>query len=376
MERNALIGKLNTLESQKNPLRSRLTELPAKQRVLATLVRQRAQEEATLKLLQNKLEEARIAEAQLISNVRIIGLATVPASAASPKLVTTLILGAAAGLAAAIGVILLGEMLNSKVGSASEVEAQLKLPVLGMLLDRLSTQPEQLEHFLSNPTAVEPYRRLLKTLELNHKDQLKSILISSSISGEGKATVSAHLAMVAAMLSRRTLLIDADLSEPLQHYFFNLPEQPGLTDAVCENTPLSAVVQPTQIAGLDVLTQGRWLDRPAQVLEAAAMKSLLMNARVEYDLVILNTSPISRYVDTMTLSEQTDGVILVVRPEFTPKAVAVQTIADLQRSGSVILGMVINATPDPTKVGRSNQVKQLDSGPRRFLNRKFLRSSV
>ena len=106
------------------------------------------------------------------------------------------------------------------------------------------------------------------------------------------------------------------------------------------------------------------------------MKSLLVNAMVEYDLVILNTSSISRYVDTMTLSEQTDGVILVVRPEYTPKAVAVQTIADLQRSGSVILGMVINATPDPTKVGRSNQVKQLDSGPRRFLNRKFLRSSV
>ena len=202
VERNALIGKLNTLESQKDPLRSRLTELPAKQRVLATLVRQRAQEEATLKLLQNKLEEARIAEAQLISNVRIIGLATVPASSASPKLVTTLILGAAAGLAAAIGVILLGEMLNSKVGSASEVEAQLKLPVLGMLLDRLSTQPGQLEHFLEQSNAVEPYRRLLKTLELNHKDQLRSILISSSIAGEGKATVSAHLAMVAAMLSR------------------------------------------------------------------------------------------------------------------------------------------------------------------------------
>jgi polysaccharide biosynthesis transport protein len=373
VERNALINKLNALQQQQEPLRARLSELPAKQRVLSTLVRQRAQEEATLKLLQTKLEEARIAEAQLVSNVRIIGLANAPSSPSSPKMVPTLLLGAVAGLVAAIGVVLLGEMLNNKIGSAGEIESQLKLPLLGVLPDRRPIHPGQIERFLDNPAAIEPYRRLLKTLELNSKEQLKSILVSSSIAGEGKATVAAHLSMVAALLSHRTLLIDADLSFPLQDYFFNLPPQPGLTDAVSDNVPLLSVVQPTGVAGLDVLTQGRSLDRPAQVLEAAAMKSLMINAIAYYDLVILSTSPISRYVDTMTLSEHTDGVVLVVRPEASPKGKVQQTIADLQRSGSSILGLVATATPDPTKIDRTNPTDKPDS-IKGLLTRKSLRS--
>ena len=377
VERSALLDKLKAVQDQQQPLRDRMATLPAKQRILTSLIRRREQEAATLKLLQNKLEEARIAEAQLVSNVRIVGLAGVPNSPSSPKALLTLMLSSITGAALAIGVILLGELLNGKIGSAAEAESQLKLPVLGVLPDRLpALRGGQLERFLNNSAAVEPYRRLLKTLELNSGKPLKSILITSSGSGEGKSDVAARLAMVAAMLSRRTLLIDADLSHPLQHQFFDVSDQPGLTDAVSENASLQSVVQPTAIENLDLLPHGQWFNRPAQVLEASAMKTLMMNAMSQYDLVIIDTSPVSRYADAMTLNEYTDGMVLVVRPEFTPKAIALQTTADLQKSGSSVLGTVVTATPDPVGGDRSNSINRPQLPVKDLSRQKPLGSSI
>ena len=377
VERSALLDKLKAVQDQQQPLRDRMATLPAKQRILTSLIRRREQEAATLKLWQNKLEEARIAEAQLVSNVRIVGLAGVPNSPSSPKALLTLMLSSITGAALAIGVILLGELLNGKIGSAAEAESQLKLPVLGVLPDRLpALRGGQLERFLNNSAAVEPYRRLLKTLELNSGKPLKSILITSSGSGEGKSDVAARLAMVAAMLSRRTLLIDADLSHPLQHQFFDVSDQPGLTDAVSENASLQSVVQPTAIENLDLLPHGQWFNRPAQVLEASAMKTLMMNAMSQYDLVIIDTSPVSRYADAMTLNEYTDGMVLVVRPEFTPKAIALQTTADLQKSGSSVLGTVVTATPDPVGGDRSNSINRPQLPVKDLSRQKPLGSSI
>lgn len=346
VEQNAMIEKLRELRRQQAPLRSRLASLPEKQRILSSLARQREKEAATLKTLQDKLEEARIAEAQLVSTVRVVGQASVPTSPSDPKPAAALILGLIAGLTSAIGIILLGELLNTKVGSSSEVGYQLDLPILGVLPRRLPLQATRLDGFLNNPEAVEPYRRILKTLDLGNKAPLKSILVSSSIAGEGKSGVAAYLAIVAAAMARRTLLIDADLSQPLQSRFFDLPQQPGLTDAVLDHLPLSSIVQPTSVPRLDVLTQGQRLDRPAEVLESNAMRALIQTAMKSYDLVIIDTSPISRFADAMSLSEHTDGVVMVVRPEFTPKAAALQSIRDLQTSGAKILGAIVNPTPD------------------------------
>jgi polysaccharide biosynthesis transport protein len=360
VERRALINRMKALTVQEQQLRVRLTELPSKQRILASLTRQREEEASKLRLLQTKLEEARIAEAQLVSNVRVAGLASVPSSPSSPKRVLVMLLGTATGLALAVVVILLGELLNRRLGVPSEVESQLKLPVLAELpRHQPILHTEHISHFLNDPQSIEPYRRLLKTLELKTENQLKSIVISSSIQGDGKSDLSTRLALVAALLSRRTLLIDADLSHPLQHQYFNLPSQPGLTDIVRDNAALFSVVQNTSLDHLDVLTHGRWTSRPAQVLESESMKDLIANATTHYDLVIIDASPISQYADAMTLNEYTDGMVLVVRPDFTPKDIALQTIADLHRANSSILGLVVSSTPDPFNKAESRQYREI-----------------
>jgi polysaccharide biosynthesis transport protein len=355
VDRSAMSEKLKALENQRRSLQTNIAQLPTVQRILNTLVRRRETEAEALKVLKNNLEQARIAEAQLVSNVRIIGLATPPLAPNSPKPRSVLLLGAAFGFISAIGVVLLGEMLRNTVGSAREAETQLKLPVLSTL-PRLSPELDQefLESFLDNSIAIEPYRKLIKTLETNSNNELQAILISSIVDEEGKSNVAARLASVAAMLSRRTLLIDADLSRPLQQSLFNLPAIPGLIDVVSGRVPLLSAVKSTRIPNLEVLTTGQWLKRPAQILEATTMQALLTEAKNIYDLVIIDTSAVSLYSDVMTLSQQTNGLVLVVRPEITPKAIALQTIAELNGCGTKILGMVINETPDVVRMPSSN----------------------
>jgi succinoglycan biosynthesis transport protein ExoP len=357
VERTALESKLRAIEADRANLQARIAELPAKQQRLTILVRQREEEEAALKLLQSKLEQARIAEAQLVSNVRVIDVAEDPTTPAVPKLPVVVLMAIVAGIILAIAMVLLLELMNNTIRSAAEAEAVLKLPVLGTLPKvPMVRNFEQLERFLDNPSLIEPYRMLLKTLELRSNNQHKVILVSSIVSGEGKSNVIARLAAVAAMLSRRTLVIDADLHQPLQNSFFNLPAHPGLTDIVLGSDRLATGAQRTALERLTVLPHGQLPARPSMALEAAAMRALITDAAAHYDLVLIDVSPASHWADAITLSPYADGLILVIRPEFTPREIALRTLSDLQGSGVSVLGLVSNATPDPVTKSSTDRV--------------------
>ncbi|MGA7935099.1 MAG: polysaccharide biosynthesis tyrosine autokinase [Kovacikia sp.] len=349
VERNALESRLLAVQTERSKLRARISQFPITQQPLAALVRQREEAESSLKLLQGKLEEARIAEAQLVGNVRIIDRAETPSSPAAPKPSMVLVVAVFAGALLAAGVVLLLELLDDTIRDEADVEALLKLPVLGVLpkLPALDLTFDHLDWFLNNPTLVEPYRRLLKTLESRGNEKPKAILISSATVGEGKSNVTACLAAVAAMLSRQTLIVDADLRQPLQHKFFNLPSSPGLSEVIEGNSELKDALQATNVKKLGILPHGQLPARPSALLESPVMSDILKDIASSYDLVMVDTSPISAYADAITLSRYTDGILLIVHPNITPKVPLLRAVAELRGNGASILGVVINETPDP-----------------------------
>jgi capsular exopolysaccharide synthesis family protein len=190
---------------------------------------------------------------------------------------------------------------------------------------------------------------LFKNLEFRSSEPLRQIVVSSTISGEGKSVVASHLAAVCAMLSRRTLLIDADLRRPVQHTLFNLAPQPGITDLIYGERCLQQTVQPTGIENLSVLTCGELYGRPLHLLESDAMKSLLAEAAQQYDCVILDTPPLSACADAHTLSRQSDGVLIVTRPGFTIKEVLQRAVSELTHNHIPIMGVVVNGITDQTE---------------------------
>jgi capsular exopolysaccharide synthesis family protein len=350
-ERLALEKKLSALQAERAQLQKRLAQLPVKQQPLTALVRQREEASASFKLLQSKLEEARIAEAQLVGHIRIIEQAQLPLSASGPKKVVVLVVATVFGAILAIGIILLLTMMDNRVHEVAEAEELVNLPTLGVLpnIPTPALSLEQPERFLDHLALVEPYRLLLKTLEFRAHEKLGLIVVSSTLAGEGKSLVVSHLAAVSAMLSRRTLIIDADLYQPSQHRLFSLPKQPGLADVIEQKITLLHAAQPTDIENLSVLSCGELYDRPSSLLESASMKSLLSEAAAHYDLVIVDTPPVSTCADANTLSRHSDGLVMVVRPNFTPKEMLRQAVSELTGNGVSILGLVVNGMTTQTE---------------------------
>ena len=112
---------------------------------------------------------------------------------------------------------------------------------------------------------------------------------------------------------------------------------------------LLQAVQPTKIENLDILTCGELRTRPSQLLDSVAMKSLLEEAAQKYDLVIIDTPPLSACADASSLSRHCDGVILVTRPGFTLKEVLSRAVSELTRNRLPILGMVVNGMTNLTE---------------------------
>ncbi len=345
IERLAMENKLKVVQSLKANFQARLAQLPIQQQPLTVLTRQREEAAASLKLLQSKLEEARIAEAQLVGNIRIIEEARPPTSPSFPKPYLVLGLATVLGSILAVGVVLLLEATDNTIHDTSEAEEILtKIPLLGTLpsLPARALNLQAAAGFLDDIALVEPYRMLLKTLEFRSSQKLRSIVISSTKSGEGKSVVVSHLAAVCAMLSRRTLIIDADLHRPMQDKLFNLPAKPGLSDAIAKGRSLLDTVQIRDIENLSVLTCGELHPRPSQLLESEAMQSLIAHATENYDFVIIDTPPLNVSADAATLGRYTNGVVLITRPSFTLKDFLKKAVSELTQNRIPILGVVVN----------------------------------
>jgi capsular exopolysaccharide synthesis family protein len=349
LDRNGMASRLQVLQNDRVRLAARIASLPAAQQGLAAIVRQKDEAARGLQLLQTKLDEARIAEAQLVSNVRIIDRAEAGtlASIVSTK---PLILASAiaAGIILSVGLVLLSEAMDNTIRNGAEAEAALQLPVLGILPRVPQVRNlEQFENFLFTPAQVEPYRVLLKTLDFRANNQLKVLLVSSPAGAEGTSNLVARLAAIAAKEARRTLIIDADGHQPIQHQFFDLPGQPALTTVTQDQKPLANVVEKTGVDRLSVVTHQATSARGSVFLDPAALRTMLEDAAAQYDLVIVDTSMVQGYADVMTISQYADGILLAVRPNATTKTSAQRAIAELQKSSTPILGIVMNATPDP-----------------------------
>ncbi|ABA20476.1 Lipopolysaccharide biosynthesis [Trichormus variabilis ATCC 29413] len=349
--RLAVENKLNAIQKMRANIQSRLALIPIQQQPLTVLTRQREEAAESLKFLQSKLEEAQIAEAQKVSNIRIIETAVAPELPTSPKRTVVLVIAGFFGSILAVGLVLLLELMDNTLRDATEAEELLQLPLLGVLprlpATKLSLEPA--EQFLDDLGLVEPYRMLLKNLEFRNVDNLQVIVVSSPLAGEGKSVIVSHLAAVSAMLSRRTLIIDADLRKPSQHTLFNLPPRPGITDVIDGTRPLLSAVQSTTIENLSVLTCGELRGRPSQILESAAMKALVAEAAQRYDLVIIDTPPLSACADASTLSQMSDGVILTTRPGFTLKEVLQRAVSELNQNRIPVLGVVVNGMTSGTE---------------------------
>jgi capsular exopolysaccharide synthesis family protein len=138
------------------------------------------------------------------------------------------------------------------------------------------------------------------------------VMVTSAQSGEGKTSLSTHLAASLAQIGHRTLLIDADLRNPTAHRIIGLSGEPGCCELLRDEVELADVIRPTPIEGLWMITGGRWDNRATRALAQPHFGSLIQQLRADFEFILIDSSPILPVVDPLLLARHADIVLLSV----------------------------------------------------------------
>ncbi|MEC1527673.1 protein tyrosine kinase EpsB [Bacillus spizizenii] len=198
---------------------------------------------------------------------------------------------------------------------------------------------------LHNKSIVaEQYRTIRTNIEFSSvQTNLRSILVTSSVPGEGKSFSAANLAAVfAQQQEKKVLLVDADLRKPTINQTFQVENVTGLTNVLVGNASLSETVQKTPIDNLYVLTSGPTPPNPAELLSSKAMGDLISDIYEQFSLVIFDSPPLLAVADAQILANQTDGSVLVVLSGKTKNDTVLKAKDALEQSNAKLLGALLN----------------------------------
>jgi capsular exopolysaccharide synthesis family protein len=172
---------------------------------------------------------------------------------------------------------------------------------------------------------------------------LRTLLITSAFSGDGKSTIAANLGAAIAQSDKSVVMIDTDMRRPSLHRKMDTSNNVGLsTYFVNQDMPLEEVMQRTYVYGVSLIPSGPLPPNPAELLATRKMRDVLENVKASADLVIIDAPPVMPVTDAMVLAAQVDGVLLVVRAGLTRETAVIQIVEQMRRSNVNIIGLVVN----------------------------------
>jgi capsular exopolysaccharide synthesis family protein len=213
--------------------------------------------------------------------------------------------------------------------------------------DANAANKRRIAQLMPDSFVAEQFRTLRARLDsLAAQRPIKSIAMTSALSGEGKTTSAVNLALVSSLgVERRILLVDCDLRKPKIHRALGLRPEAGLAEVLLGQATLDKAIVRVEGTQLDVLPVRAMPPNPSELLSSPAMRTLMEQLVQRYDLVLLDTPAMLALPDAKTLSEMTDGIVMIVRADVTPQD-DVNTALDILDRRRV-LGLVLNgATVD------------------------------
>jgi len=325
----------------------------------ARLRRSRTVYENLFNILLEKGEEARIKSATGTGGIRIIDQPTLPRQPIDPKIPRKLAMALFLGLGMGFGLALLREYTDNTIKSADEVEKMLGAPLLGSvptiaaksrsngeLSDKAMTamyRSQLISTLKPRDPVGENYRTLRTNLQFaNVDEEITSLLVTSSMPGEGKTLTSANLAIAFAELGKSVLLIDGDMRKPIQHQVFGVTRDPGLSDCAVRSLALEQAIRPTQTPKLKLMPAGTLPPNPVELIASQRMTDLLQQLQRIFDLLIIDSPPVGVVTDPLLWSTHVKNVLLVFRFAETNHKNGREALAALNRSKAHVLGVILN----------------------------------
>ncbi len=291
-----------------------------------------------------------------------------------PNLKQNLLLGAVVGLMLGGIAAFVREAADDSVHSTAELEKQIPLPILGTTPKLPPARPKEsvIKLPLGKPEVAAPWTiqvlqssprwesldLIYKNIELfNSVATLKSVMITSALPDESKSSLALGLAMSAARLHKKVLLIDANLREPSLHRQLNLPNEQGLSTLLASDVslPNHVSIQSSGSSYIDILTAGPQPADPANLLSSPRMQQLISTFESNYDLVLIDAPPVLGLVDAMLTGSYCRSVVLVASIGKVTRTQLAQTTTLLSKLN--LIGVVANgvSNSDSTYVPYTRQ---------------------
>jgi len=299
---------------------------------------------------QESYNQVRVAQARGLNLLAVFEKAEPPGRPILPRTGVNVILGALLGAMLSTGAVVAVEYTGDTVKVADDAERATGLRVVASI-GRFRTVAEGMPLLAARPgsAAGEGFRLLRAEVELfaaGARPRAPILLITGARAQVGTTTVASNLAVGLAQIGRKVLAVDANLRRPALHQHFGLPNAAGFTSPFLHQAELERAIQPTRIAGLQVLGAGPTVANPAEVLSFRETADLLDQLRKQADYVLLDSPPVLSAADACILACKADAVLLVAQAGRTTRADLRRAARLLQRSNKPLLGVVLNAAVD------------------------------
>ncbi len=338
---NATMGSRSNLEG-------RLYSLPRRQRELLEIERQKDVKENLYLYLLEKREEAAVSLAVTASKGRVVEPAAANFAPISPKRAQMWMIALFLGFVLPIGLILFLDSLNDKVQTEEDVTNATSVPLIGTM--GLSSTNQTLVVEENSRTAIAEMFRLLRA-NLSYiapGNELNSLLVTSSTSGEGKSFIALNLGMTMALTGKKVLIVELDLRKPKQEEYMQIePATDGLVNYLIDSSmPASRVIRNSGLhRNLDFIGSGPIPPNPGELILSERLRQLMNEMKQQYDFIILDTPPVGRVADALQLKDLAFATMYVVRTGYTYKG-QLNIIEDIAKKDKLPHPfIVLNAVP-------------------------------
>jgi tyrosine-protein kinase len=272
--------------------------------------------------------------------------ASIPTEPSNKGYVAAAFLALVVGFVLGIGLALLRDRLDERIGGRTELERDLGVPVIA-LVPKVLARRRSTESLVSlaapNGAASEAYRTARTTLLYLAKESgIRVVAVTGPGQGEGKTTTTSNLAVTLAQSGKRVIVISGDLRRPTLHRYFGVPMGDGLSDVLLGTVELRQVVQKTQVPGLLVMPSGHVPSNPAELLASPAMDQVIDELSRAADFVLIDTPPALIVSDVLGLAPKVDGLMIVVDASSTPRSALAHLRAQIDRVGGNLIGSILN----------------------------------
>lgn len=312
-------AKLN-LAASNNKYSSVLQSIPQKERELIDINRQQAIKNGIYSFLLQKKEESSLLHASIMVDSRVVDRAQASFIPVAPKPKLIYIVAFIFSLALPIGFVSIKEFLNRKILFRSEIETLTKAPIIGEIILEKDKNPLVIQEG-KRTFIAEQFRRIRTSLgHLGVTPDKKRILVTSSLSGEGKSFVALNLALSLAVANKKVVLVELDLANPSLSTKLNVNYEQGVSNYLwgeCE--PEEIIKRTTANENLFFLPSGPLPNNPSELLLNDRLKELLNYLDNIFDNIIIDSAPASLLSDAYVLSPLCNATLYVVKHKFTPK---------------------------------------------------------